>query len=74
MGSIFCNGLTNCNAAHTSTLVAQEKSLKTLQIERNELSGSIVNMKTSFSNDIAVISHSLNKAEERYSGLEKNRL
>ena len=62
------------NVVDTSTLVAQEKSLKTLQIEKNELSSSMVNMKASFSKDITVISQSLNMAEERYTGLEKKSL
>ena len=62
------------NVVDTSTLVAQEKSLKTLLIEKNELSSSMVNMKASFSKDITVISQSLNMTEERYTGLEKKSL
>lgn len=62
------------HAVDTSTLVAQEKSLKSLQNERDSLSASLVNTKSSFSKDLEVINASLHKAEDRYRSLEKKTL
>lgn len=62
------------HAADTSTLVAQVKTLKTLQNERDNLERSLEVARTGFSCDLEKLNVSLTKAEERYRTLEAKSL
>ncbi|MDP3307104.1 DNA-binding protein [Methylotenera sp.] len=58
----------------TSTLAAQEKTLKTLQNERDKLELSLEAARAGFSCNLDKMNVSLNKAEERYRMLEAKSL
>jgi chromosome segregation ATPase len=62
------------HAADTSTLAAQDKSLKTLQNERDNLERSLEAARAGFSCDLEKLNVSLAKAEERYRALEARSL
>lgn len=62
------------HAVDTSTLVAQEKTLKTLQNERDKLELSLEAARAGFSCNLDKMNVSLNKAEERYRMLEAKSL
>lgn len=62
------------HAADTSTLAAQEKSLKTLQNERDNLERLLEDARAGFSRDLEKLNASLIMAEERYRMLEAKSL
>ncbi len=62
------------HAADTSTLAAQEKSLKMLQNERDNLERSLESVRAGFSRDLEKLNASLIMAEERYRMLEAKSL
>ena len=57
-----------------STITAQEKSLKTLQNERDNLEHSLDSARVNFSRDLEKLNASLIMAEERYQSLEAKSL
>lgn len=61
-------------SVNTETLTKQENAFNALRIEREQLSASIIDIKASFSKDLANITLALNKAEGRYRGLEEKSL
>ncbi len=62
------------HAADISTLAALEKSLKTLQRERDHLDQSLEAARKGFSSDLDKVNIALSKAEERYRALEAKSL
>lgn len=61
-------------SANTNALAKQENAFNVLKIERDNLSTTIIDLKASFSTDLANISLALNKAEQQYRGLEEKSL
>jgi DNA repair exonuclease SbcCD ATPase subunit len=61
-------------AVDISTLAGLEKSLKTLQNEREQLERALEAARKGFSDDIDKVNVALNKAEERYRALEARSL
>jgi len=64
----------NLLLVNTNTLAMQEKMLKSLENERGNLSDALDQSKATFSKDLNLINVSLQKAEDRYRGLEKKSL
>lgn len=62
------------HAADTRTLAVQEKLLKTLQNERDNLERSLESVRAGFSRDLEKLNASLIMAEERYRMLEAKSL
>jgi len=61
-------------SGNTKALIKQENALNTLRVERDKLSASIFDIKASFSKDLSDITLALDKAEERFRGLEEKSL
>ena len=61
-------------SANTNALAKQENAFNALKIERDNLSATIIDLKASFSTDLANIGLALNKAEQQYRGLEEKSL
>ncbi len=66
--------LEKIHAADTSTLAAQEKMLKTLLNERDNLARSLEDVRSTFSQDLDKLNASLGKAKTQYRSLEKKSL
>lgn len=64
----------NLLLVNTNTLAIQEKTLKSLKIERDNLSTALSEEKATFSRDLNLINASLQKAEERFRSLENKSL
>jgi len=58
------------NAVHISALVGLEKTLKTLQDDRDQLERALESARQGFSRDLDKINVTLNMADERYRALE----
>lgn len=61
-------------SVNTDTLTKQENAFNALKIERDNLSNTIIDLKASFSTDLANIGLALNKAEQQYRGLQEKSL
>lgn len=66
--------LDTIHAVDISTLTTQEKTLKTLLIERDNLAKTLEDVRNRFSQDLGKLSASLGKAEEQYRSLERKSL
>jgi hypothetical protein len=64
----------NLLLVNTNTLAMQEKTLKSLKIERDNLSTLLSEEKATFSRDLNLINASLQKAEDRFRSLENKSL
>jgi len=64
----------NLLLVNTNTLAIQEKTLKSLKIERDNLSTALSEEKATFSRDLNLINASSQKAEERFRSLENKSL
>lgn len=64
----------NLLLVNTNTLAMQEKTLKLLKIERDNLSTALSEEKATFSRDLNLINVSLQKAEDRFRSLENKSL
>lgn len=65
---------THLISSKDNELANKTLAYQTLKKEHEQLANSILEMKASFSRDLATYTHALNKAEDRYSALEKKTL